>query len=108
MPKPNIEALGKVNFSVDGGLKIGEIEHIENIEHSQPLYEEGYTDELNKVFNYLRLTRKQKELLESNFLSLKETYLLRGKKVFNLQDKNINGLGRATGKVLLASFENQH
>lgn len=36
--KRNIEALGKVNFSakvdfsVDGGLKVGEIEHIETIE----------------------------------------------------------------------------
>ena len=44
--KRNIEALGKVNFSakvdfsVDGGLKIAEIE---TIQHSQPLYEEVYT-----------------------------------------------------------------
>ena len=55
----------------------------------------------------MRLTRKPKQLLESNFLSLKETYLLKGKMVFNLQYKNINGLGRAPAKVLLASFENQ-
>ena len=87
--KLNIEALGKVNFSakidfsVDGGLKIGEIEHIEHIENiqdNQLLYEEAYTDELNEIFNSVRLTRKQKELLRSNFLSLKETYFLGGKK----------------------------
>ena len=114
--KRNIEALGKVNFSAkidfsaEGGLKIGEIEHIdhiENVQDNQLLYEEAYTDELNEIFNSVRLTRKQKELLRSNFLSLKETYFLRGKKAFNLEYKNINGLGRATAKVLLASFENQ-
>jgi len=114
--KRNIEALGKVNFSAkidfsaEGGLKIGEIEHIdhiENVQDNQLLYEEAYTDELNEIFNSVRLTRKQKELLHSNFLSLKETYFLRGKKAFNLEYKNINGLGRATAKVLLASFENQ-
>tara|TARA_B000000532_G_C18767491_1_gene362498 strand:+ start:450 stop:671 length:222 start_codon:yes stop_codon:yes gene_type:complete len=53
--KRNIEALGKVNFSakvdfsVDGGLKIGEIEHIPHIENIQ--YEEPYTDELNKILH---------------------------------------------------------
>ena len=38
--KRNIEVLGKIDFSVDGGLKIAEIE---TIQHSQPLYEEVYT-----------------------------------------------------------------
>lgn len=66
-----------------------------------------YTDELNEIFNSVRLTRKQKELLRCNFLSLKETYFLQGKKTFNLEYKNINGLGRATGKVLSAFFEKQ-
>ena len=109
--KRNIEALGKVNFSakidfsVDGGLKIGEIENIQHIENIQ--YEEVYMDELNKIFNSVRLNKKQKELLKSNFLFLKETYLLRGKKAFNLECKKINGLGRATSQGLLASFENQ-
>jgi len=108
--KRNIEALGKVNFSakidfsVDGGLKIGEIENIQHIENIQ--YEEVYMDELNKIFNSVRLNKKQKELLKSNFLFLKETYLLRGKKAFNLECKKINGLGRATSQSLLASFEN--
>ena len=114
--KRNIQALGRVNFSAkidfsaDGGLKIGEIEHVEHIENvqdNQPLYEEAYTDELNEIFNSVRLTRKQRELLRSNFLSLKETYFLGGKKAFNLEYKNINGLGRVTGKVLSASFEKQ-
>ena len=108
--KRNIEALGKVNFSAkidfsaDGGLKIGEIEHIQHIENIQ--YEEVYMDELNEIFNSVRLTKKQKELLKSNFLFLKETYFLKGKKAFNLEYKKINGLGRATSKSLLASFEN--
>ena len=66
--KRNIEALGKVNFSakvdfsVYGGLKIGEIRHIQHIKNIQ--YEEPYTDELNKIFNSVRLTKKQKELLK--------------------------------------------
>ena len=47
------------------------------------------------------------ELLKSNFLFLKETYFLKGKKAFNLEYKKINGLGKVTSKVLLASFENQ-
>jgi len=87
--KRNIEALGKVNFSakvdfsVYGGLKIGEIRHIQHIENIQ--YEEPYTDELNKIFNSVRLTKKQKELLKSNFLFLKEGYFLKGKKAFNLE-----------------------
>ena len=85
MSKRNIEALGKVNFSakidfsVEGGLKIAEIEHIENIEPSQPL---EYTNELTEIFNSIRLTKKQKELLKSNYLSLRETYFLRGKTAF--------------------------
>ena len=83
------------------------IEHVESIEPSQPLYKEGDTNELNKILNSVRLTRKPKQLLESNYLSLQETYFLRGEKAFNLEYKNINGLGRATAKVLLASFENQ-
>ena len=67
-----------------------------------------YTDELDKIFNSVRLTKKQRELLKSNFLFLKEAYFLKGKKEFDLEYKKINGLGRATSKSLLASFENQH
>lgn len=106
--KRNIEALGKVNFSakidfsVDGGLKIAEIEHIENIESRQPL---EYTNELTEIFNSIRLTKKQKELLQSNYLSLQETYFLQGKTAFNLKFKNIAGLGKSTKKVLVESFE---
>jgi len=107
----NIQALGKVNFSAkidfssEGGLKIGEIQHIERIETVKS--EEAYTDELDEIFNSVRLTRKQKELLRSNFPSLKQTYSLQGKKEFNLEYENINGLGRATGKALSAFFEKQ-
>lgn len=106
--KRNIEALGKVNFSakidfsVEGGLKIAEIEHIENIESRQPL---EYTNELTKIFNSIRLTKEQKELLQSNYLSLRETYFLQGKTAFNLEFKNIAGLGRSTKKVLVEFFE---
>ena len=109
--KRNIEALGKVSFSAkidfsaDGGLKIGEIEHIQHIESIQ--YEGVYTDNLDKIFNSVRLTKKQRELLKSNFLLLKEAYFLKGKKAFNLEYKKIGGLGKATSKALLASFENQ-
>ena len=107
--KRNIEALGKVNFSAkidfsaDGGLRIDEIEHIQHIENLQ--YEDVYTDELDKIFNSVRLTKKQRELLKSNFLFLKEEYFLKGKKAFNLEYKKIDGLGRATSKALLTSFE---
>ena len=106
--KRNIEALGKVNFSakidfsVEGGLKIAEIEHIENIESHQPL---EYMNELTEIFNSIRLTKKQKELLQSNHLSLRETYFLQGKTAFNLKFKNIAGLGKSTKKVLVESFE---
>ena len=108
MSKRNIEALGKVNFSakidfsVEGGLKIAEIERIENIESRQPL---EYTNELTKIFNSIRLTKKQKELLQSNYLSLRETYFLQGKTAFNSEFKSIAGLGRATKKTLVESFE---
>lgn len=100
--KRNIEALGKIDFSVEGGLKIAEIEHIENIESRQPL---EYTNELTKIFNSIRLTKEQKELLQSNYLSLRETYFLQGKTAFNLEFKNIAGLGRSTKKVLVEFFE---
>ena len=65
-----------------------------------------YADEVNKIFNSVRLTRKQRELVKLHFLSLKEAYFLGGKKAFNLEYKNINGLGRATEKALLSFFEN--
>ena len=89
--KRNIEALGKVNFSAridfsaDGGLRIGEIEHIQHIENIQYEEEEVYMDELNEIFNSVRLTKKQKELLKSNFLFLKEAYFREGKKAFNIR-----------------------
>ena len=35
----------------------------------------------------MRLTKKQKELLTSHFLSLRETYFLKGEKFFNKEYK---------------------
>ena len=108
--KRNIEALGKVNFSAkinfsaDGGLRIGEIQHIKDIEPGQPLID-NYENELTKIFNSVRLTRKQKKLLEDNYLSLQEVYFLRGKTAFDSEYKNISGLGRATKKVIIQYFE---
>ena len=75
MSKRNIEALGKVNFSAkidfcaDGGLKIGEIENIQHIENIQ--YEEAYTNELNKIFNSVRLTKKQKAVVQARLSASK-------------------------------------
>ena len=113
--KRNIEALGKVNFSAkidfsaSDGLKICEIQHVENIESGQPLIDNiEYTNELTKIFNSVRLTRKQKELLESNYLSLQGAYFLRGKTAFDSEYKCINGLGRSTKKVILEYFEYKH
>lgn len=110
--KRNIQALGKVNFSakidfsVDGGLRIDEIQHVENIESGQPLIEDSeYTNELSKIFNSIRLTKKQKKLVESNYSSLQETYFSEGKKSFESEYKLINGLGRATKKILLENFD---
>ena len=110
--KRNIEALGKVNFSAkidfsaDGGLKIGEIQHVENIESGQTSIENSeYTNELSKIFDSVRLTKKQKKLVESNYLSLRETYFIRGKNSFDSEYKSLSGLGRATKKILLECFE---
>jgi hypothetical protein len=61
--------------------------------------------ELNNIFDNVRLTKKQKELLTFHFLSLKETYFLKGEKIFNREYANIKGLGRSTKKVLIASFK---
>ena len=80
-----VNFLAKIDFSVDGGLKIAEIENIQHIENIQYEEEEAYTDELNKIFNSVRLTKKQKELLRSNFLFLKEAYFREGKKAFNIR-----------------------
>ena len=113
-----MDALGKVNFSAkidfsaERGIKIAEIEHIENINSlrertpdEQELYS-AYKAELDKIFDCLRLNKKQKELLNLHFLSLKETYFFKGERAFNRQYTDIKGLGRGTKKVLIASFKN--
>ena len=55
--------------------------------------------ELNNIFDNVRLTKKQKELLTFHFLSLKETYFLKGEKIFKkkaiqlfelIDQKNVN------------------
>lgn len=65
--KRNIEALGrfqfsaKIDFSVQGGLKIGEIEHVESIEStSKGELDEIIESELDEIFATIRLTKKQK------------------------------------------------
>ena len=107
--KRNIEALGRVNFSaridfsIEGGLRIAEIENITNIEPSKT--SDSYTqDELEPLLYKMR-TAKQKQLLASHFLDLKETYMVKGKTAFNKEFNSINGLGRST-KVLLLKKSN--
>ncbi len=113
LSKQNIDALVKVNFSAridfsaEGGIKIEEIERIENIVEEQNNIEEHTFSELNNIFNNVRLNKKQKELLISHFLSLKETYFLKGEKVFNHEYASIKGIGRSTKKILIASFEDR-
>jgi len=60
-------------------------------------------DELEPLL-YKMLTAKQKQLLVSHFLDLKETYMIEGKTAFNKKFNSINGLGRST-KVLLLSLQ---
>jgi hypothetical protein len=107
--KRNIEALGRVNFSaridfsVEGGLQIAEIENINSIEPSKT--SDFYTqNELEPLLYKLR-TAKQKQLLSSHFLDLKETYMVEGKTAFNKKFNSINGLGRSTKALLLSSFK---
>ena len=107
--KRNIEALGRVNFSaridfsIEDGLRIAEIENITNIEPSKT--SDSYTqDELEPLLYKMR-TEKQKQLLASHFLDLKETYLVKGQTAFNKKFNSINGLGRSTKVLLLSSFK---
>jgi hypothetical protein len=115
--KRNMDALVKVNFSAkidfsaESGIKIKEIEHIQSIDSLKEQTLDSYNTsqasapELNEIFDCLRLTKKQKELLNLHFLSLKETYFFEGEKTFNCQYADIKGLGRTTKKVLIASFK---
>jgi hypothetical protein len=105
--KRNIEALGKVefsariDFSVDNGLRIAEIEDISNIQATKS---DSDSNELEKLLNNIR-TEKQKQLLSSHFFDLKQTYLVEGEKTFNKKYNSINGLGRNTKKLLISCFE---
>ena len=49
-------------------------------------------------------TKKQKQLLTSHFVDLKETYVIEGETAFNKKFNSINGLGRATKVLLVSSF----
>ena len=62
---------------------------------------------LNEIFDEIRLTKKQKGLLRSHYLSLKETYSLEEEKSFNKSYQNIKGLGKATKNVSLLTFQSQ-
>ena len=78
MSKRNIEALGKVSFSakvdfsIGGGLKIAEIERVENIERPQP--KEVYTDELNGIFKTMCLTLLWVKLPDRNTCELEKLF----------------------------------
>tara|TARA_B100000780_G_C20893409_1_gene355556 strand:+ start:168 stop:443 length:276 start_codon:yes stop_codon:yes gene_type:complete len=61
-------------------------------------------DELEPLLYKMR-TAKQKQLLASHFLDLKETYMVKGKTAFNKKFNSINGLGRSTKVLLLSSFK---
>ena len=110
--KRNIEALGKVqfsaqiNFSADGGLRIGEIQDIINIQPKEILNEEPdhTNNQLESLLVRMRTT-KQKQLLKSNFLDLQETFILEGQTAFNRKYNSIMGLGRFTKTLLLATFK---
>lgn len=110
--KRNVEALGKVqfsariDFSADGGLSIAEIDHIESIEAKNGL-EEITNGELGMLLSRIRI-KKQKILLESNFLDLKRVYINEGKTAFNRKFDSINGLGRQTKKMLISHFNGEN
>jgi len=107
--KRNIEALGRVNFSaridfsLEGGLRIAEIESVNSIEPSKT--SDFYTQNELEPLLYKMRTAKQKQLLSSHFLDLKETYMVEGKTAFNKKFNSINGLGRSTKVLLLSSFK---
>ena len=107
--KRNIEALGRVefsariNFSANDGLRIEEVENITSIEPIK-LDLDFTPNELEVILAKIR-TKKQKELLTSHFLDLKQIYVLEGSTAFNKKCKSINGLGRATKTLLLSSFK---
>ena len=107
--KRNIEALGRVSFSaridfsMEGGLRIAEIENVTNIETSE-ISDSYIQDELEPLLYKMR-TAEQKQLLASHFLDLKEIYMIKGKTAFNKKFDSINGLGRSTKVLLLSSFK---
>lgn len=93
----------RIDFSLEGGLRIAEIESVNNIEPSKT--SDFYTqDELEPLLYKMR-TAKQKQLLSSHFLDLKKTYMVEGKTAFNKKFNSINGLGRSTIILLLSSFK---
>ena len=59
---------------MEGGLRIAEIENVTNIE---PLNELLKTVDELETLSYKMRTTKQKQLLASHFLGLKETYMIR-------------------------------
>ena len=86
-------------------MRIAEIENVTNIE---PLKKSDFDTELieaelEPLLCKMR-TKKQKQLLTSHFLDLKETYVIEGETAFNKKFNSINGLGRATKVLLVSSF----
>ena len=93
----------KIYFSADGGRLIAEIESIDSIETQKPC-EELSNNELETLLSKIKI-KKQKELLKSNFLDLKQTFISEGQKTFNKKYNSINGLGRQTKKMLISHFK---
>ena len=65
--RDNIKALGRVNFSAKidllakGGLRIGKVEHIENIGSEYLSEKKPHMLKLNKIVDTVRLIKKQKK-----------------------------------------------
>ena len=88
---------------------IGEINDINNIE-SKTLDEESDSyieNQLESLLCRMR-TAKQKQLLTSYFLDLKQTYTFDGETAFNKKYNSIKGLSRSTKSLLISSSKENH
>jgi hypothetical protein len=87
-----IEFSARIDFSADGGLRIAEVENINNIEPIKP-DSDFSPEELETLLSKMRTT-KQKQLLISHFFDLKQTYTLEGNTAFNKKYNSIDGFRR--------------
>ena len=72
----------RIDFSAKGGLRVGEINNINNIE-SKTLAEkaDSYIENQLESLLFRIRTAKQKQLLKSHFKNLNETFILRGETI---------------------------